>query len=72
MASPGLVVRAGVGSWTSIKYLLTRGLDIGTPAVLTDVISLRHSSSPRVIRQSESTFDARRSTSPLRTRLSES
>lgn len=33
MASPVLVARAGVGSWTSIKYLLTRGLDIGTPPV---------------------------------------
>ena len=27
MASPVLVVRAGVGPWTAIKYVMTRGLD---------------------------------------------
>lgn len=32
MASPSLVVRSGVGAWTSVKYLITRGLDIGAAA----------------------------------------
>ena len=45
MASPVLVVRAAVGAWTSIKYLLTRGLDIGSaPAPNPLVVSERHSS----------------------------
>lgn len=29
MASPSLVVRAGVGPWSTVKRLVTRGLDIG-------------------------------------------
>jgi len=75
MASPVLVVRAGVGAWTSIKYLLTRGLDIGDeviPEVAPLVVSARHSSSARVIRESESTYHPRLSYSPVRTRRSES
>lgn len=31
MAVSNLVVRSGVGSWASIKYLITRGLDIYGP-----------------------------------------
>ncbi len=75
MASPVLVVRAGVGAWTSIKYLLTRGLDIGEEVIPEEsplVVSNRHSSSPRLIRQSESTYNPRLSYIPLRTRRSES
>ena len=73
MASPVLVVRAGVGSWTSIKYLLTRGLDIGEAAPETDtlVVSMRHSRSRLMAHQSESTYNSRRSTSPVRIRTSE-
>jgi len=31
MAISSLVVRSGVGSWTSTKYLITRGLDSAIP-----------------------------------------
>lgn len=71
MASSVLAVRAGVGSWTSVQYILTRGLDIGT-ATSTLVVSNRHSSSPLAIRESFSTYNPRRSTSPGRIRESES
>lgn len=31
MAISGLLVRAGIGSWSDIAHLITRGLDIGAP-----------------------------------------
>lgn len=75
MASSVLAARAGVGSWTAIKYILTRGLDIGEavePEIAPLVVTRRHSVSAKFGYQSESVFNPRRSTSPRRIRTSES
>lgn len=67
MASSVLAVRAGVGSWSSIKYLLTRGLDFGAAVAPVDdlIVSFRHSVSPVVLRNSESSVPQRASVSPV-------
>lgn len=68
MSSPVLVVRAAVGAWTSIKYLLTRGLDIGSVVIPEEpplVVSSRHTESPVYDRASRSPVYDRTSQSPV-------
>ena len=36
MAVQGLVVRSGIGSWTTIQDLITRGLEIGEAVAIPD------------------------------------
>lgn len=52
MAVSSLVVRSGVGAWGAIKYVITRGLDIGDAVV--DVVAaaqrlMMDASDPRII-----------------------
>lgn len=49
MAASNLVVRAGVGAWTAVKYIITRGLDIGEAVAENPVDILRARPESRTI-----------------------